>query len=172
MEGKMAWALGIGNCLEHTPERLKFLSWDIVGVVYYKGPLKMSTSYSSEPLNMLGYMEKVADGIKVVRRLIWDEEIILNYLGWPNVITQVLHMEREADERTIKVEIWEEFGQMCSLWGWRKGTHAKRYEQPPEAAKSRKKILSWAFRKECSLDDILILAPWDKFGTSDLRMVR
>lgn len=110
MEGKMAWALGIGNCLEHTPERLKFLSWDIVGVVYYKGPLKMSTSYSSEPLNMLGYMEKVADGIKVVRRLIWDEEIILNYLGWPNVITQVLTYGKGSRWENLKG------GNMRRIW--------------------------------------------------------
>ena len=40
----------------------------------------------------------VADGIRCANQLILDSEIILGYLGGPNIMTSVLKRGREAQE--------------------------------------------------------------------------
>lgn len=86
------------------------------------------------------------DFINVIKLRIFRWEIILDYVGRPNIITRVLIRGRQECESRKEIKVEEEFVVICLKW--RKG--------PLQVGKGEKRILR-NLQKEFSLRNILIL---------------
>ena len=93
---------------------------------------------SSEPVNMLPYRAK--ETLQVwLNWGFWDEEIILDFLGWAN------SMIRDLTSEWGRQETWKSRGQSDMMAGC--GPQAKDWQQPLEAGKDKETHASFKLLK-------------------------